>query len=127
MAQSEILQAISDRAGSGGFRRPEASGRLKTNAVSWLEIIHVRLAAECPDELIDDIRQSAATGEPGTVVNVYRQAGVTTDIGVHINHVVTDSANLPSIPSALGVRLAALLKDVGMVQHTVWMGISAPT
>ena len=55
---------------------------------------------------------------PRQTVRLYCSANVDTDLSVHI-HTETDARNQHT--SDLGIRLAAALRDHGMVQHTVWL------
>ena len=80
-----------------------------------LEIIHVRLPAGCPDDLIEGIMQLAATREPGVTVGVYRRAGINSDFAIHIAHSASASAS-----SVLGLRLASQIQDFASVRHAVW-------
>jgi hypothetical protein len=80
-----------------------------------LEIVHVRLTREQPDQLIEDIHRSA-TAARGTV-RIYRRADVAGDIGIHL---LVEAGPGEARPSELGLRLASALRDHGMVEHTLW-------
>jgi hypothetical protein len=80
-----------------------------------MEMIHLRLAVECPDDLAQAIRRAAA-GQSGAHVTVYRHSGVSTDLGIFVSHDEDGSGE----PSAMGVRLASELRQYGMVEHSVW-------
>lgn len=83
-----------------------------------LEIIHLRLAGDRPPGLADDIRRSIAAEVDLESVWVYHHATVPSDLGVHLHLQVDDPEGRPS---DLGVRLAASLRELGMVEHTVWL------
>ena len=82
-----------------------------------LEIIQLRLAGSLPDGLLEEIRQSAASEKPPTLVSIYHRAIVETDIAIHLRQELPESDNQAS---NLGLRLAAALREYGMVEHTVW-------
>ena len=82
-----------------------------------LEIIQLRLAGKHRASLIEDIRRSLA-GSEADGVRLYFSANVPTDLSVHI-YSKTHKGKLRI--SDLGVRLAAALREYGMVQHTLWI------
>ena len=85
-----------------------------------LEIIHLRSSGEPLASLGDLI--SASIGqtddthgeENGTVVTLYRRAGLETDLAIHLEQAVDRGS------SGLGLRLAAALRSYGLVEHTLW-------
>ncbi len=86
-----------------------------------LEIIHLRLAGNYPADLTARIHRSAAARQSAIDIEIYRQEGVIDDLSVHLRHRDNDEV----LPSALGLSLAAALKEYGMVDHSIWRG--APT
>ena len=82
-----------------------------------LEIIQLRLAGSLPDGLLEEISQSAVSEKTPTLVFIYHRAIVETDIAIHIRQELPESDNQAS---DLGLRLAAAIKEYGMVEHTVW-------
>jgi len=85
--------------------------------VKQLEMIHVRLVVDCPDELGNEIRQLTTGPASGIEVAIYRRSGVSNDLGVFIVH---DDAIPGGGPSRLGVQLASELRQYGMVAHSTW-------
>jgi len=83
-----------------------------------LEIIHLRLAAERAPGLVEEIRASVETEAGLASVTVFRHATVTHDLGIHLRFV--DEAPEDQL-SALGLRLASSLRELGMVEHTLWI------
>jgi hypothetical protein len=82
-----------------------------------LEIIHLRLAGALPPGLHEEIRRSAhAASEPASV-DLYCRVDVEDDVAVHLHQKPSGSGDQAS---DLGLRLAAALKEYGMVEHTVW-------
>ena len=82
-----------------------------------LEVLHLRLAGEERGTLVDLIRRSVEPDEPSIDVRIYGHETLATDLVVHLHQDATEQAVRPS---DLGVRLAALLRDYGMVEHSVW-------
>jgi len=83
-----------------------------------LEIIHLRSSGMAIELLCDRIRESIEVeGEKTEVVTLYRRNGLQTDIAVHIHHL---DATGNEQAKALGLHLAKALRDLGLVEHTVW-------
>ena len=82
-----------------------------------LEIIHLR-SSGCPLESLGErIRESVHSGGGDeAAVMLYRCQGLETDLVVHVRH----DGEPPTGPSDLGLKLAAALRDYGLVEHKVW-------
>lgn len=78
-----------------------------------LEIIHLRSAGSLTEKVCDEIKADVR-GESG--VTVFRRDGLDTDVCIHIWH----NSELNGKPSQLGHRLAAALKNYGLVEQTYW-------
>ena len=85
--------------------------------VKRLEIIQLRLSGKRRAGLIEDMRRSA-TGVKQRAVRLYFNATVPTDLSVHIE---SEGDIGDKQRTDFGVRLAAALRDHGMVQHSVWI------
>ena len=83
-----------------------------------LEIIHLRLAGESPQTLVEAIRKSVGSEPDPVAVRIYRHARLETDLAVHLHR---DVAERNDGASDVGIRLAALLREYGMVEHSVWV------
>jgi hypothetical protein len=83
-----------------------------------LEVIHLRLAGQHPEALIQKIRDSVIRHDPNMVIRIYQQAAVKTDLAIHIQ-MAEPAAN--RVDAEFGVRLATALREYGMVDYTVWM------
>ncbi len=83
-----------------------------------LEIIQLRLTGTTQATLIEDVRRSILAGKAKENVRLYFHATVPTDLSIHIHSETQTSLRQPS---NLGVRLAAAMREHGMVQHTVWI------
>jgi len=86
-----------------------------------LETIHVRFAGEDLRSLIELIRGSADAETEGLDVRIYRHATIDNDFVVHLdwNRDVRDAR-----ASDLGNRLALILREHAMVEHSVWQELS---
>ncbi len=85
-----------------------------------LEVLHVRLTRPGSAELVEEIRRSAAA-QPGLLsLRCYRHASFPTDLAVHLQ--LDQAASDPQV-TELGVRLAAALREYGMVEHTAWLEV----
>ena len=83
---------------------------------STLEVILLRASGIPLAELREAVHASIGSLKPDAeVVQVYRRAGLDTDMAVHIRH-----HDGPPERSKLGLSLAASLEAHGSVQHTVW-------
>lgn len=82
-----------------------------------LEIIHLRSSGRSLEPLGERIRESIRQeGGDGAVVTLYRRRGLETDLAVHVR----PDGEPQKGPSNLGFRLAAALRNYGLVEHTLW-------
>lgn len=86
--------------------------------MSILETLHLRMAGDDLDEIVDLVRN--ATGDPGDSlsVGIYRHSKVQGDLLVQV---VRDDPDPEPVPSELGIGLASLLRTRGLVEHSVWV------
>lgn len=82
-----------------------------------LEIIHLRLAAHGP-ELMAELTREVGSAGGDIALQVYRHSRVGTDLLIHLHRDVPEGADSPS---DLGARLASLLREHGIVEHSVWV------
>jgi hypothetical protein len=54
------------------------------------------------------------------VIMAFSRVSIDTDFSIHIIH---DSKNVENGGSRLGLRLAAALKEFGLVHHSIWMAL----
>lgn len=83
-----------------------------------LEIIHLRLGGNAQASLIENIRKSILMRTEKHTVRLYTNASVSTDLSIHIQ---PKTRSKQKSYSDLGLRLAAALREFGMVKHTVWI------
>lgn len=87
-----------------------------------LEIIHLRSVQRRPEEIrraIQDALTELDDSEP--VARCYCHVKLVGDLSVHLSHETT--AQVQRV-SHLGLRLAAALKEYGLVEHSVWFECS---
>jgi hypothetical protein len=90
---------------------------MRGRQIRVLEIIHLRLASIGPGELAELISEVDRVTE-GAGVRVYRHSRIETDLLVHLHREVEEGADAPS---ELGSLLVSLLRDHGIVEHSVWV------
>ena len=83
-----------------------------------LEIIHLRLAGDSPETLVDMIRKAIRSAPGSMKVRIYRHRELETDLVVHLHREVNGLGYHASNP---GLHLASVLREYGMVEHSVWV------
>jgi len=83
-----------------------------------LEIIHLRWTGPRPAVVLAAIRETVAGLGAAGRIEVYRHAGVPTDVGIHLRH---DGERIDPDLAVLGARLVSALREVGMVEHSIWL------
>ena len=83
-----------------------------------LETLHLRMAGDDLDALVELVRK--VTGPPGNSprVDVFRHSRVRGDLLIHLHW---DGPDQTDQPSESGLRLASLLRIHGLVEHSVWV------
>jgi hypothetical protein len=82
-----------------------------------LEIIHLRSSGAPIETLGKQIAEAVrAEGGPTDAVTIFRRCGLETDIALHLHHHDVSGSG----PSALALHLAAGLKALGLIEHTLW-------
>ncbi|MBW2603868.1 MAG: hypothetical protein JRE28_06060 [Deltaproteobacteria bacterium] len=101
--------------------------RKKVQKMRWVEIIGVRLSPSPKNKLVrkifSDFRQTiaasvAAGAEEKVAAIVYRNAFVETDLTIHLYR---NTANRLPEKTRLGLTLAEILRDFGLVDHMIWI------
>lgn len=100
-------------------RSINVSGDIREAALmKTLEIIHLRLAGDSTQTLVDAIRKSVGSEPDPMEVRIYRHGKLETDLAVHLHR---DVAMRNDRASDVGIHLASLLREYGMVEHSVWV------
>jgi hypothetical protein len=82
-----------------------------------VEIIHLRLAGDSPEDLMDMVRECIGAEINQMEFRFYRNVKLANDLAVHL---LREAGGKADGVSDVGIRLASLLKDHGMVSHSVW-------
>jgi hypothetical protein len=88
--------------------------------MKWSEVIMVRSAggsAEILDTTLQDLMNTVALKAEHEAIRVFRREKLGSDICIVLFH---NEKKSRTGGSPLGLRLAAALKELGMVYHTVW-------
>jgi len=85
--------------------------------VRTLEIIHLRMAGDNPQTLVDLIRRSVGPQPDLVDVRIYHHAKLETDLVVHLHRAETQQSDRAC---ECGERLASMLRAYGLVEHSVW-------
>jgi len=86
--------------------------------MSILEVIHLRMAGNDPTALAETVGTVVGDAVDLRDLRIYRHARVEGDLLVHLHREATDPRDQAS---ELGLRLAALLRAHGLVEHSVWV------
>ena len=82
-----------------------------------LEIIHLRCPGPRLTLLLAAVREALAGLADPDRVEIHRHVGVPGDVAIHLRH---DTERDRTDLAGLGERLAASLREVGMVEHSHW-------
>ena len=84
--------------------------------MKWLEIIELRSVGKHRAQVEQGLADLTAGADPE--VNVYRNLTVNTDWSIHLQY-ESDQDDIRESP--LGLRMAAALREFGLVHHCVWV------
>lgn len=93
--------------------------------MKWIEIITIRSLAKTNRQLIDELlRQLIQQKESGFAasIRVYHHAAVETDLSIHL--LWETDAPAPG-KSPLGQQLSYVLKDLGLLNYSIWVQAAA--
>jgi len=89
--------------------------------MKWLEIIELRVTSDrwkmMESEIQHMIHDMEHSFEKHKIVS-YSSAAIESDFSIHLTH---ESGSVEINGSALGWHLVSLLKEFGMVNHSVWV------
>ncbi len=87
--------------------------------MKWLEVIKLRSAGKNFESLKESLLSSDKFSQPALVeMKTYHHAALETDLSVHLHW---ESTRLEQNGSALGLRLVQVFKELGLVDHSVWV------
>lgn len=87
----------------------------------WIEIVGLRTVGRDKEGAIKRLKQQirhADRNEKQVKIRIYHHATLETDLSIHL---IWDSDKINRGGSKLGLMLAEVLKEFGMVDHTVWV------
>jgi hypothetical protein len=91
----------------------------------WVEIISLRCPGNIDTRFIDELLKSVSEldSPPDTSthleeIKIYRHSVVETDLSIHIRW-KSESGSQKKSP--LGLRFSSALKDLGLLNHSVWI------
>jgi len=88
--------------------------------MKWAEVIMVRSAissAKILETTLQDLMNQMATDSAHEAIRVFHREKLPSDICIVLFH---SRKKVRAGGSTLGLHLAAALKEIGMVNHTVW-------
>jgi hypothetical protein len=89
--------------------------------MEWIEVIKLRIAEKNP-ELVEQeiVKLISEVGNNGSMreIKLYHHAVVGNDLSVHVHW---ESGNAEPQGSATGLCLVHLLKEFGLISHSVWV------
>ncbi len=86
-----------------------------------IEIIRIRLAKSNYHDVLAKF-QDLVSGLDKTDIKIYRHAAVDTDIAIHLH---IQSSHSERAISETSQHLASALKELGLVNHSVWVEIDS--
>ncbi len=89
--------------------------------MKWVEIISLRCPANIDLRFVVELFKEASDSDsphPPVEIRVYRHSTVETDLSFHI-HWESENKETPR-KSALGLRFASALRNLGLLNHSVW-------
>lgn len=89
--------------------------------MKWIEIIKVRGTEDSDIRVVRDMLQDFGKIQvktKPTTVKLYYHSTVKGDLSIHIRW---DLETMMAQKSPLGLRMAAAISDLGMINHSVWI------
>jgi len=96
--------------------------------MKWVEIITLRSSSRINTEFVDELlKELKKVDKPETPkhlaeIRVYHHSIVETDLSIHI---YWKSEQGSQHKSSLGLKLSSALKDLGLLNHSVWIETAA--
>ena len=90
--------------------------------MEWMEVIKLRVAEKTPELVEQEIEKLIEEfGNNGSMKNIklYHNAVIDNDLSVHL-HWQSDKAEAQG--SSTGLCLAHVLREYGLISHSVWLG-----
>jgi hypothetical protein len=90
--------------------------------MEWMEVIKLRIAEKTPELVEQEIEELIKElGNNGNMkdIRLYHNAVVNNDLSVHL---YWQSGKAEPQGSATGLCLAHVLREFGLISHSVWLG-----
>jgi hypothetical protein len=90
--------------------------------MEWMEVIKLRIAEKTPELVEQEIEKLIKElGNNGNMkdIRLYHNAVVNNDLSVHL---YWQSGKAEPQGSAIGLCLAHVLREFGLISHSVWLG-----
>lgn len=84
----------------------------------YLEVIHLRLIKGLNDTTIENLCKSAIKEYDHISLHLFKNCTISTDRTIHLYH---KDKSKNQTPSHLGLLLVSILKEFGMVEHSLWI------
>jgi hypothetical protein len=91
--------------------------------MKWIESIQLRSAGsnrEILESKLQRLADEVVSKRKRQVIMAFSRVSIDTDFSIHI---FQDSKKVENGGSRLGLRLAAALKEFGLINHSIWMEI----
>jgi hypothetical protein len=91
--------------------------------MKWIELIQLRSAGsnrEILESKLQRLVDEVVSKRKRQVIMAFSRVSIDTDFSIHI---FQDSKKVENGGSRLGLRLAAALKEFGLINHSIWMEI----
>lgn len=89
--------------------------------MKWVEIVSLRCPTNIDIRFVDELFREVSDSDsphPPVEIRLYRHSTVETDLSFHI-HWESEKRQTPR-KSPLGLRFASALKNLGLLNHSVW-------
>ncbi len=89
--------------------------------MKWIEIITLQSNGDVQESLIPDLSNSFTEDRErsGLIsIKIYRNPLIDTDVSIHL---CWESTRVQQEGSAMGLRLAKALREIGLVYHSTWV------
>jgi hypothetical protein len=89
--------------------------------MKWIELIQLRSAGsnrEILETKLQGLIDEVGSKRKKQVIMAFSRVSIDTDFSIHIFH---NSKKVENGGSRLGLQLATVLKEFGLVHHSIWM------
>ena len=89
----------------------------------WVEVISLRCPANVNTQFVDEFLKKVGEFDiPKNLleIRIYHHSVVETDLSIHI-HWKSERMTQSMIKSPLGLRVSSVLKELGLLNHSVWI------